>query len=476
MFRTLRARLILSHVLPLVIILPLLGLGMVYLLEHNFLLPELAQNLLGDARLLGEISRSEYEIAQNPLLFQRMISRVKLDPDVKVMFISSQGRLLFSSESSDIDLLGTTLDVPGLTEAQKGNEIALTNYSLFRLENVVLDVYSPVLNPLDQVIGIVRLTYHVANVYDLLIRFRFLIGIVLLLGLALSLIIGSLLAVSIARPVHQVTDAIYDLSSGKRTEALEEKGPVELRKQTRAVNYLVHQLRTMDQARRQLLANLVHELGQPLGALKSAIQAFSHGAGEDPELRRDLTQGMQEEVTHLQHLLDDLARLYDKELGPLELNRTPVNLSTWLPEVLLPWKSAAMEKELNWSASIAENMPVIQADTVRLTQIVGNLASNAIRYTPRGGSVHITSGAEEGGVFIRFQDTGTGIAPSEQEKIFSPFYQGDQGRRIKQGMGLGLGIARDLVEAHGGNIHLESVPGQGSTFIVWLPLPEENAG
>ncbi|MEM5773534.1 MAG: HAMP domain-containing sensor histidine kinase [Anaerolineaceae bacterium] len=473
MFRSLRARLILSHVLPLVIILPLLGLGLVYLLEHNFLLPELAQNLLGDARLLGEISRSEYEIAQNPLLFQRMISRVKLDPDVKVMFLSSTGRLLFSSESADIELLGTQVDAPGLAEARQGNEIALTNYSLFRLENVVLDVYSPVLNPLDQVIGIVRLTYHVASVYDLFIRFRYLIGIVLLLGLALSLIIGSLFGVSIARPVHQVTDAIYDLASGKRTEALEENGPVELRKQTRAVNYLVHQLHTADQARSQLLANLVHELGQPLGALKSAIQAFSRGAGDDPELARDLTHGMHEEVTHLQHLLDDLARLYDKELGPLELNRTAVNLSSWLPEILLPWKSAAAEKELAWSSQIAADTPLIYADTMRLTQIVGNLASNAIRYTPRGGSITVTCGADGKRVFIRFADTGMGIAPAEQEKIFNPFYQGDQGRRIKQGMGLGLGIARDLAEAHGGSIHLESEPGRGSIFTVWLPLPEE---
>lgn len=470
MFRSLRARLIISHVLPLVIILPLLGVGLVYLLEHNFLLPELAQNLMGNARLLGEISRSEYEIAGNPLLFARMISRVKLDPDIKVEFLSSSGRLLFSSEVEDVELLGEIIEAPGLAEAQKGNEIALTNYSLFRLEHVLLDVYSPVINPFGQVIGIVRLTYHVASVYDLFVRFRFLIGLVLVLGLALNLIIGSLLGVSIARPVRDVTSAIYDVASGKRTRALEERGPDDLRKQVRAVNYLVNQLHTRDEARGQLLANLVHEIGQPLGALSSAIQAFSHGAGDDPELARDLTLGMQDEVTHLKHLLDDLARLYDKELGPLEIKRAPVDLVKWLPEVLRPWKSAAAEKGLRWEVELPETMPEIQADTVRLTQIVGNLASNAIRYTPRGGFVRISCGAENGQAYIRFKDSGAGIAPQDQEKIFQPFYKGEQGKRIKEGMGLGLAIARDLVEAHGGTIQLESAPGNGSTFTVWLPI------
>jgi len=141
--------------------------------------------------------------------------------------------------------------------------------------------------------------------------------------------------------------------------------------------------------------------------------------------------------------------------------------------VLRPWKSAAAEKGLQWEVELPETMPEIQADTVRLTQIVGNLASNAIRYTPRGGFVRISCGVENGQACIRFKDSGAGIAPQDQEKIFQPFYKGEQGKRIKEGMGLGLAIARDLVEAHGGTIQLESAPGSGSTFTVWLPLVGE---
>jgi two-component system sensor histidine kinase BaeS len=470
MFRSLRNRLILSHVLPLVIIIPLMGLGLVTLLERQFLLPQLAQNLTGDARLLGEISRSEYELFGNPLLFERMISRVQLDPNIKVMFLSSQGKLLYSSDLEDLPELGTVLDAPGLTQAQAGNEIALTNYSLFRLADVTLDVYVPVLNPLNQVIGIVHLNYQVATVYELFVRFRFLIGGILLLGLLLSMVIGSLLGINIGRPIQKVTKSIYDLASGERHEPLEETGPDELRQQAQAVNYLVDQLHDLEQSRRQLLANLVHELGRPLGSLRSGIQALSHGAEKDQELFHELTKGMDAETYRLQNLLEELANLYDQVLGNLELNRQEIDIKTWLPEMLQPWKTAAQEKDLGWSVEIPEELAHIQADPLRLSQVVGNLVSNAVKYTPSGGSISVSAGSEGQELFIKIQDTGVGIQPEEQDLVFTPFYRGDHGRRFKQGMGLGLSIARDLTVAHGGRVEMESQPGAGSIFTVWLPL------
>ena len=469
MLRSLRTRLIISHVLPLLIIIPLMGLGLVYLLEREFLLPQLAQNLMGNARLLGEISRSEYELSSNPLLFERMISRVQFDPNIEVMFISSRGRLLYSSETEDLPYLGTPLDAPGLEDALAGNEIALTNYSLFRLESVVLDVYSPVLDPLNRVIGIVRLTYQVASVYDLFVRFRYLVAGILLLGLLLSMIVGSVLGLNIGRPIRKVTHAIYDLASAKRREPLEERGPVELRQQARAVNYLVEQLHDLEQSRRQLLANLVHELGRPLGAMRSGLQALSHGAARDPELFDELVSGMETETYNLEHLLEDLANLYDRALGSLELNCRELALSRWMAEELQPLKTAAQQKGLQWSQDIPADLPGVQADPFRLAQVLGNLVNNAIKYTDPGGQVEVTAGATEHEVFMRIRDTGHGIQPAEQELVFKPFFRGEYGRRIKQGMGLGLSIARDLVQAHDGRIEMESTPGSGSTFTVWLP-------
>jgi signal transduction histidine kinase len=386
------------------------------------------------------------------------------------MFLNPGGRLLYSSDSADTALLGEWLDIPGIQLAQAGHEAALTNYSPFRLGDVYVDVLSPVNDPAGQVIGIVRVTYQLASIYELFSDFRLLILGVLVFSLLLGAFIGSGLAINIGRPVQQVTQAIYDLARGTRQEALVEQGPEEMRDQIRAVNYLVERLQSLEQSRRQLLANLVHELGRPLGALRSAIQALSKGAASDAKLLADLTTGMDEEAARLQHVVEDLAHLHDQVLGDLELNLETIQTHDWLGRVLAPWAEAAKEKNLDWQVEIQEDLPDIIADPMRLAQVIGNLVSNAIRYTPAGKSIAFSASAQANQLIIRVRDSGPGIRLDEQEKIFVPFYRGDQGRRIKQGMGLGLSIARDLVNAHGGVIEVESAPGTGSQFTVCIPI------
>jgi len=469
MLRTLRNRLILSHILPMLVVIPLVAVLLAYLLESRFVLPQLAQNLRGDARLLTEISRSEYELWGNPVLFEIILSRLQLDPAVQVMLLNPEGRLLFSSDRADDRLVGRQLSVPGLEMAQSGEEAVLTNYAGLRSGNYRIDVLSPVIDSAGYLSGIVRVSYRVNSIYALFSELRLLIAGVLVFGLLLGVLVGSALAINIGKPVQQVTKAIYDLARGVRQDPLVEHGPEEIRNQVRAVNYLVARLQSLEQSRRQLLANLVHELGRPLGALRSAIQALAKGAGQDPHLLADLTSGMDQEASRLQRILDDLAHLHDQVLGSLELNLEALLLSDWLKGVLVPWEQAAQEKRLVWKEEIPPDLPTIQADPVRLAQVVGNLLSNAVKYTPSGKSVAVSAGATKTEVWIKVSDTGPGIHPDEQEKIFTPFYRGNQDRRIKQGMGLGLSIARDLAQAHGGRITLNSTPGLGSEFTVYIP-------
>jgi two-component system sensor histidine kinase BaeS len=410
----------------LLVMIPLLGIALVYVIETQVLLPQLAGKLSGDARLLKEITRAEYELWGNPVFFEELLSRVQLEPGIRVMFMTPDGRLLYSSDTGDAGVFDTYVDAPGLLRARRGEDTISTNYSLLRANNVLIDAVSPVLNSQQQVVGIVRVTYRVASLYELFLQFRELIGVVLVFALLLGGVLGLILAVNIGRPVQRVTRAIYDIASGTRAEMLSEQGPEELRSLSRAVNYLVQRLNGMELARRQLLANLVHELGRPLGALRSAIHALSKGAGDDPQLLEDLTTGMDEETARLQHVLEDLAHLHDQVLGTLEMNLNPIALSEWLPRMLVPWQEAALEKKLEWRADIPPGLPTVQADPVRMAQIIGNLASNAVKYTPSGKSVSVTAGAEAAWVWIRVSDTGQGIPPEEQRRIFEPFYRGDQ--------------------------------------------------
>ena len=470
MFRTLRSRLIWSQILPLLVALPLMGVLLIYSLEGQVMIPQLAKNLEGNARLLAEISSAEFELWGDPILFESLLSRVHLGPDIQVMFLDGRGRLLYSSDSSDQPLVRTVLSLPGLSSTIQGKETALTNYSILNLGNVLVDVYEPVMDTSGQVVGIVRLTYRVGSLYAFFIQLRWEILVALGLGLTLSALLGTWLAIGISRPVRQVTEAIYGLATGQRREPVKEEGVEELRSQARAVNFLVEQLHSLEISRRQLLANIVHELGRPLGALRSAIHALGKGAAEDPVLMADLKRGMDEETSRLKYLLDELSNLYDKTVGDLELDLQPVRTEDWLRGVLIPWEAAAREKHLAWQVDFPAELPSIRIDSVRMAQVLGNLLSNAVKYTPAGGAIKISAGVDAGVFWLKVSDTGAGIKAEESEQIFQPFYRGDTGRRIKQGMGLGLTIARELIAAHGGQISVESTPGKGSEFSVTLPL------
>jgi signal transduction histidine kinase len=334
----------------------------------------------------------------------------------------------------------------------------------------VVDVFMPVTGPDGRVVGVVRLTRRLASVYELFLRLRYLIIAILFTGLLLGSAVGWVLALNLEQPLKRVTLAVHQLESGELQEPLAEDGPEEILTLIRSFNSFVERLQTLEQNRRQLLANLVHELGRPLGALHSAIQALTGGADCDEALRRELLGGMDTEIARLRRLLDDLAQLREQLTGTLELARQPVAIREWLTNLLATRKEAARQKGLQWQESIPSELPTLEIDPDRLAQAVANVVSNAIKYTPSGGTVSVEVGTDETQMYIRVADTGVGIPADELEYIFRPFYRGRTARRFPQGMGLGLSIAHDLVIAHGGRLKVESTPGQGSRFTVWLPL------
>lgn len=477
MLRTLRNRLILSHILSLLIIIPLTGVAILYALETQVLLPNLSKELVGEARLLAEIVSHQPGIWENPSFAQNIFAQARPKLAARVMLLAPDGRLLASSDPADTDRLGSRLEIPNFTDARRGDVVSHIDFSQ-RLRGEIVDVYAPVITNEDQVAGIIRMSYRFVTVFEEILKLRYLIAAILVVGLLAGVLLGSILALNISAPIEKVSTAVYDLTRGYRKEALVEQGPEEIRRLLRSVNHLTARLHNLEEARRRLLANLVHEIGRPLGALHAALQALLRSPNHDPQVIKEMLTGMHEETDRLQHLLDDLGHLHDQVLGTLELERKPVALSEWLLDVLRPWEIAAHEKRLSWESSIPADLPTVEVDSLRLAQVVGNLASNAIKYTPAGGTVSVGAGVLGGRIWIRVSDTGPGISIEEQGKIFTPFYRGAQGGRIVQGMGLGLSIARDLVIAHEGRLEVESQPGLGSQFTVWLPdttpLPPEN--
>jgi signal transduction histidine kinase len=474
MLKTLRNRLILSHALPLLVIVPLMGILLIYVLETQYLVPSLTQNLEGDARLIADLAGGQPEIWENPHLMQDLLDRLGPDQAERIWLFTPQGSLLASTRAIDTDRLNQPIEITDLAMVLNGQIVSRQSYSQ-DLHGEVIDVIAPIFGSDETgskppVVGIVRLSYHYDTFYEEFLQLRYWIGGILLFGLLTGVILGSILALNIGSPIRQVTQAVYDLASGKRSELLDEKGPEEVRQLQRAANHLVERLHTLEESRRKLLANLVHELGRPMGALRAAIQALLRGAKADLQLLDELLLGMDEEAVHLQRLTEDLAELYEHVLGSLQLDYQDVVLAEWLPRVFRPWQEEAQEARLQWEIDFPTGLPTIRADPDRLAQTIGNLVSNAIRYTPAGGKISVSAGSEDAIVWLRVSDTGPGIPREDLEKIFTPFYRGGNGNRFPQGMGLGLSIARELITAHGGSLVVESIAGAGAKFTIRLPL------
>ncbi|HEX9388811.1 MAG TPA: HAMP domain-containing sensor histidine kinase [Anaerolineales bacterium] len=468
MFRSLRTRLILSHILPALLIIPLMGAAMVYVLETRLLLPTVYSNLAKEAKLMAAITRNEPVFWRSREAAQALVNGAGPYLNGRFSLVTLDGHTLASSDTSQATVGAPLVELPDMTNVRQGQVVELRNGPL-------AEAIAPVYDLRGREIGVIRMTTRVVSLSDEIFQMRYLLGSILLIAVLAGLGLGSYLAIGINRPIQHVTRSIQALAQGDWQAHVEEQGPDEMRLLAGEVNALVDKLHSLENARRQLLANLVHELGRPLGAIRSAILALLHGADKDSQLANDLLTGMDEETVRLQHLLEDLAGLHDQVLGKLELNRSPVQLNDWLVSTLSPWEAAARQKGLAWEMNLSPDLPVVRIDPDRMAQALGNILSNAIKFTPSGGKVSTTVNFEGGQLSIQVADTGPGIPLDEQEKIFQPFIRGSQGRRIVEGMGLGLNIAREIIVAHGGDIKLESTPGVGSRFILQFPV-EVQAG
>jgi two-component system sensor histidine kinase BaeS len=469
MLRTLRRRFILSHILPLLIVIPLMGIATISLIEKRILIPSLLAELESNAEMLSQIAADDQEIWQDSTYARQLLSRIT-DPTIgRLMLLDNKGILLATSDSQGSEQLGKYVDHAGYSNASQG-EVALEMVSTREIGEDMVDALAPVTSPAGQLLGYIRISYTYTSFFKQLYLMRYLLTGILAAGLIIGALLGTALAFNVSHPIQQVTDAVYALAKGERSDGLQETGAEEIRRLSRAVNSLFDRLHSLEQSRKRLLANLIHEIGRPLGALRMGIEALTNGADRDPDFYTELLSGMDQETARLQRLLDDLSHLHEQALGSLELDRENLDLSKWLKETLSPWQQAAAQKHLNWNMIIPESLPLVQADPLRLYQVIGNLVSNAIKFTHEGGYILVEAGQEDNKIWLSVSDNGPGIPSDVQEAMFEPFVRGGQGKRFPQGMGLGLSIARELTEAHGGWLTLESQLGSGSKFTVWLPL------
>lgn len=464
--RTLRSQLILSHILPFLLVIPLVTLGLLYLLETQLLVADLSQRASAQADLIAQAIKRQIDVLGSPEQAQAFVAQMTVSMEGRVLLLEPDGNLLATGGQGG-DSATQPLQPAAIDTAIKGERSVLVTYGL---AGQGAEVLVPVTDASGEVVGIVAVTQTLSSLTWLVGRLRVVVLGTLVVELMLGTLIGYLLARRLAQPITSTADAVVAIAEGRKVEPMVETGPEEIRQLAAAVNTLSDQLHALEQTRGRSLANIVHELGRPLGAVRSAVHVLRGRVGEDPMVREELLAGIEDQVVRMQPLLDDLAQLHGQVSGHVELARRPVALSGWLPPVLLPWRAAALEKGLNWQAAIPEGLPTVSIDPDRLAQAVGNLLSNAVKYTPPGGTVTVTGGGAGAEAWICIEDSGLGIAAEEQQRVFEPFYRSTRDRRFPQGLGLGLTIANELVLAHQGRLELESGPGEGSRFTLYLPV------
>jgi signal transduction histidine kinase len=281
------------------------------------------------------------------------------------------------------------------------------------------------------------------------------VGAIVPVGLAFVLLVS-------VRRVASVMAAADRVAGGDYHVRVPEYGPASIRGLARAFNTMTERLQSHDKLRRDLMADVAHELRTPLTVIQGKLEGLLDGVYQaDPgQLQLLLDQ------THvLSRLVEDLRTVALSESGGLKLQKESIDVTAVARDVVLAYGGDAQARGIRLEIDAPDDLPPIDADAVRIREVIGNLLSNALRHTPTGGSVVVRVAAGAGGVSVEVRDTGRGMPPEEIARAFDRFYKGSESR----GSGLGLTIARGLVTAHGGEIRASSEPGRGTTIAFTLP-------
>ncbi len=271
-----------------------------------------------------------------------------------------------------------------------------------------------------------------------------------------ALIVGGVGLRRISVPLDDMLAASDRVAEGDYSVRVEEKGPREVRSLARAFNSMVQRLQANEQQRRNLFADVTHELRTPLTVIQGNVEGILDGLYPADE---KILKSILEETELLSRLVDDLRTLALAESGALQLKRESTDLAALARETVTGFGSRAEAAGVRLETSLVESPPV-EVDPLRVREVLSNLIFNALRYSPRGGSVQVGYDGRE----ISVTDEGPGIPPEDLPHVFERFYKsGDSG-----GMGLGLSIAKALIEAHGGEIRAESQPGRGAKISFTL--------
>jgi len=289
----------------------------------------------------------------------------------------------------------------------------------------------------------------------------------------IALVLARWLARGMTQPLRDMAEASRRMQTGDYSTRVHTSTRDEVGQLATAFNRMSRDLEHLEASRRDLVANVSHELKTPITAIRAHLENLLDGVEQpDPEILQVML-AQSERLGRLVEQLLDLSRL---ESGEVPLRREQVALPPLVAQVMSEIEVASADRDVDVLSELADDLPTIEADPERVHQVIFNLVDNAVRFTPEGGEVRIEAHRHNGSIEVSVADTGVGIPAEALPRLFERFYRVDPARaREDGGTGIGLAIARSVVEAHGGTIRAESDPGRGSTFTFDLPISDPAA-
>lgn len=288
-----------------------------------------------------------------------------------------------------------------------------------------------------------------------------------LIGAVIALFLGIFLSRTITRPIRELTRATHAVSEGDLDQKVQIRSKDELGELGKAFNKMSAELSRSINTRKQMTADIAHELRTPLSLILGHAEAVHDGVLPPTEENFEI---IREEAERLDHLVNDLRTLSLADAGELSINLQSIEPGQLLQEVASLYQVQAQKKNIKLDLEIASPLPRLEVDPGRMTQVLTNILDNATRHTPEGGHITLSASQVNDMVELSIQDSGPGLSPEDIERIFERFYRADPSRQREDGgSGLGLAIAKSIVQTHNGQLSAESEAGQGLKIKISLP-------
>jgi signal transduction histidine kinase len=312
-----------------------------------------------------------------------------------------------------------------------------------------------------------------ASQHDLLLA-----TVLLVFAGGIAMVLGYFFSTAITDRIDLIDRAARKVAAGNLETRIEVSGKDEMSELAATFNEMASQLQAasirqeeMQKLRRDLIAWVSHDLQTPLTSIQAMVEALSDGVVEDPQTVQRYLHTVQREIGDLSVLIDELFQMAQMDAGGLTLKSEPASLSDLISDTLESFSELANRKQVTLQGRVDTEVDPVWMDVQMISRVLNNLTSNALRYIPQGGAVEVLAKRRPEGVMVEVIDNGNGISPEDLSLIFERFYRGEKSRsRATGGAGLGLAIAKGIVEKHNGQIGVESRPGRTR---FWFVLPNE---